>query len=81
MWLEAQMSDSSCLEKVASNPTANPATANTIEGLSEGAKPGKATAGISKTLESLPIDIETVTDPMIRQAMIVLYDLVVSCSS
>lgn len=55
--------------------------ANNTPSKSAGAKPGTGLAGISKALENLPVDIETVTDPMIRQAFVVLFNLVERASA
>ena len=50
--------------------------ANNTTSKSAGAKPGTGIARISKVLENLPVDIETVSDPVVRQAFIVLLNLV-----
>ena len=55
--------------------------ANNTPSISAGAKPGTGPAGISRALENLPVDIETVTDPMIRQALVVLFNLLERASA
>lgn len=55
--------------------------ANNTPSKSAGAKPGTGLAGIARALENLPVDIETVTDPMVRRAFVILFNLVERASA
>ncbi len=59
-------------------PDPAPATAAAVTGgkSSRDAKPANGTTDVSKTLTSLPIDIGMIADPIVKQAMTVLLNLV-----
>jgi len=55
--------------------------ANGTPSESGGAKPRTGPAGISRALENLPVDVETVTDPTVRRAFVVPFNLLERASA
>jgi cell division protein FtsB len=72
MRVEAQISDIIGMEK--GTPNSTPASSASVTGGES--KPANRAADVSKTLASLPIDIGKIADPIVKQALTALLNLV-----
>ena len=70
--VESRISDIIGMEQ--GTPNSTPASLPSVTGGES--KPAKGAADVSGTLSSLPIDIGKIADPVVKQAMIVLLNLV-----